>query len=309
VTDLNVLVGELARMLQRLIGEHIELAVLLAPDLEPVKVDPGQFEQVLLNLAVNARDAMPRGGKLTLETRNVELDAAYCQTRPGLEPGRHVHLAVADTGHGIDEAIKARIFEPFFTTKEVGRGTGLGLSVVDGVVRQSRGYIEVQSAVGHGTTFNIYVPSVKEAPALAQTTPSYVERPKGTETVLVVDDDEGVRSLVVVVLRSNGYAVLEARHGEEALRVGRGHAGPIHLLVTDVVMPRMSGRQLADQLAAERPELRILFTSGYTEEIVGRHGVGEAGEDYLPKPFNLSTLESKVREVLESGRSALQLPD
>jgi CheY-like chemotaxis protein len=213
-----------------------------------------------------------------------------------------VLLAVSDSGHGMDEATKARMFEPFFTTKGVGQGTGLGLAVVDGVVRQSGGLIEVDSQVGQGTTFNIYLPRVEEAVAPLKASSSRLQLPKGTETVLLVDDDDGVRSLVSTVLRSNGYTVLEARDGEEALRVGRGHAGPIHLLLTDVVMPRMSGRLLADLLAPQRPEMKVLFASGYTGEVVGQHGVREGSEDHLPKPFVPSTLAWKVRGVLDAAK-------
>jgi PAS domain S-box-containing protein len=306
LTDLGALVKELAKMLQRLIGEDIELAVVSEPGLGLVEVDPSQFEQVVMNLAVNARDAMPRGGKLTIETRNVELDAACSQTDPGVTPERYVLLVVRDTGHGMDEATRARIFEPFFTTKEVGRGTGLGLAVVHGVVRQSGGHIEVSSAAGHGTTLTIYIPRVEGVAAPRKSAQGLPPSPKGTETVLLVDDDDAVRELAGTALRCNGYVVLEARHGEEALRVGRGHPGPIHLLLTDVVMPRMNGRQLADRLAAERPELRILFVSGYTAETTGRHGVLEGKEDYLSKPFSPTMLAAKVREVLDAGRSSSQ---
>jgi PAS domain S-box-containing protein len=301
VVDLNALVGEMTKMLQRLIGEDIELVVGLEARPGKVLVDPGQFEQVLMNLAVNGRDAMPRGGKIRVETRNLELAAADCRGRGDVQPGRYVRLTVADTGHGMDEATRTHIFEPFFTTKEFGQGTGLGLAVVDGIVRQSGGHIEVQSEVGRGTAFNIYVPAVAEPVSpVSEAPPGRRAAPKGTETLLLVDDDDGVRTLSRTILRASGYKVIEARDGEEALLIGRGHAGPIHLLVTDVVMPRMSGPRLADLLVAERPDMRVLFTSGYSAETPGRHDSLEEVGDYVPKPFSPAILARKVREVLDA---------
>jgi PAS domain S-box-containing protein len=300
LTDLGALVKELARMLKRLIGADVELAVTSAPSLGLVEVDPGQFEQVVMNLAVNARDAMPHGGKLTIETRNIDLDAAYCETRPDVKPGRYVQMVLADTGHGMDAATRVRIFEPFFTTKEVGRGTGLGLPVAHGVVRQSGGHVEVTSEPGHGTTFTICIPRVAGVATPRKSAPGLAPSPRGTETVLVVDDDDAVRELTATALRSNGYVVLEARHGEEALRVGREHPGPIHLLLTDMVMPRMNGRQLAELLVRDRPGLRALYVSGYAEEAIMRSDVPEAGRAFLEKPFNPVSLARKVREVLDA---------
>jgi PAS domain S-box-containing protein len=303
VTDLNGLVKDMAGMLQRLIGEDVDLAVTLEPNLPRVMVDPGQFGQVLLNLAVNGRDAMPEGGRIAIATSNVVLSDADCRGQAEAQPGRYVRLAVSDTGHGMDEATRVRIFDPFFTTKAIGRGTGLGLAVVQGIVRQSRGFVDVSSEVGHGATFSIYVPVVDEASApLPEAFAVAHPAQQGNETVLLVDDDEGVRALIGTILRAGGYRVLEAADGDEALRAARGYAGPIHLLVTDVVMPRMSGRRLADALAAERPDLKILFASGYSEEIVGRHGILEANGDYLAKPFGPNALARKVREVLDAGR-------
>jgi PAS domain S-box-containing protein len=298
VLDLNALVAELGRMLKRLIGSDVDLEIALEPDLELVHVDPGQFEQVLMNLAVNARDAMPNGGALVVETRNVELDPAACAARPGLRPGRYVRLAVRDTGHGMDEATRARIFEPFFTTKEAGKGTGLGLAIVDSAVRQSGGHVEVHSAVGCGTTFHIYVPPTPEPSTPAGKPSSRYSNVRGTETVLLVDDNDEVRALVGYVLRSVGYTVLEARDGADALRVGRGHTGAIHLLLTGLVMPRMSGPQLAEVMAARCPGLKVLYLSGGAESAPAG-GPGRAAV-FLPKPFTPAALAREVRATLDA---------
>jgi two-component system cell cycle sensor histidine kinase/response regulator CckA len=298
VLDLNALVADTEKMLRRLIGEDVELAVDLEPDLGHVEADPGQIEQVLMNLAVNARDAMPQGGRLTIQTRNIRIDAA--ESRPGGRPGPYVLLAVSDTGCGMSEGTQARLFEPFFTTKGPGRGTGLGLATVYGIVQQSGGHIDVESARGQGTTFRIYLPRVE---ALAPTRKSHQGvrlRPGGRETVLLVEDEAAVRALVRVVLREGGYTVLEARHGVEALRLAEQHTGPIHLLLSDVVMPELGGRELADRLAALRPGLKILYLSGYTDDAVLRHGVQEAEAALLQKPFTPDALALKVREVLDS---------
>jgi PAS domain S-box-containing protein len=304
VTDLNALVREMTKMLQRLIGDDYELAVTLDRHLSQVMVDPGQFEQVLMNLTVNGRDAMPQGGSIAVETSNVELTSLACHDRADVEPGRYVRLTVRDTGHGMDEATQSRIFEPFFTSKEVGQGTGLGLAVVEGIVRQSGGHIEVQSEVGRGSAFSIYIPAIEEVVVPAAALAVVSAAPRGTETVLMVDDDDDVRTLIGMILRASGYKVLVARDGEEAVRTGRGFMGPIHLLVTDVVMPKMSGRRLADLLLAERPDLKILFASGYSAEIVGRHGILEGCGEYLSKPFSPVTLVRKVREMLDAERTS-----
>ena len=286
VVDLTTIVGDTERMLRRLIGEDVILATFLAPDLGRVRVDPGQLEQVLLNLAVNARDAMPRGGRLTIEARNV--------SRP---TGEAVQLAVSDTGTGMDVETRARIFEPFFTTKEQGKGTGLGLAVVHGIVSQSGGRIEVESEPGRGTTFRIELPRVGDSVASAgPTTPA--DLPHGSETLLIVEDEPAVRALDRRVLASCGYTVLEARDGRDAVRVAEGHRGPIHVLVSDVVMPHLGGRQLAERLSATRPGLKVLFVSGYTDDAVVRHGVGSEFA-FLPKPFTPAGLARKVREVLD----------
>jgi CheY-like chemotaxis protein len=264
-----------------------------------VKADPGQIEQVLMNLAVNARDAMPTGGHLTIETHNVDLDNAYVQQHRDVRHGAYVQLAVTDSGCGMDETTQARIFEPFFTTKEVGKGTGLGLATVYGIVKQSGGHIEVYSEVGRGTTFKIYLPRIREAlPSGPSSTASFVV-PRGTETILLVDDEEALRRLGKMALESSGYTVLEARNGEEALQICQQHPTNIHLLLTDVVMPKMSGRQLADLTRALRPKLKVLYLSGYTDDAIIRHGVLESGMPFLQKPFTPSVLNRKVREVLD----------
>jgi PAS domain S-box-containing protein len=300
VVELNTLLTDLLKLLKRLLGEDIEFSLTPDPNLGLAKVDPGQFEQAIINLAVNARDAMPGGGRLVLETRDTELDASYALGRPEVKPGRYVLVSARDTGHGMDEATKARIFEPFFTTKEPGKGTGLGLAMVYGFVKQSGGHIEVQSAPGRGSIFEIYLPRAAETSPTSKSSPDMLMAPKGTETVLLVEDEDSLRNLSRLILQASGYKVLEARDGQEAVWVAQQHPEPVHLLVTDVVMPRMSGRHLADLLAQARPELRILFMSGYTDEAVLRHGVLEAGVAFLQKPFTPIGLARKVREVLDA---------
>jgi len=299
ILDLNALVGEAEKMLGRLIGEDIDLSAILAPDLGRVKADPGQMEQVIMNLVVNARDAMPTGGLLTLETRNVHLDPSYVRSHANITPGSYVLLAVTDTGIGMDEATRAQIFEPFFTTKEVGKGTGLGLATVYGIVKQSGGFIEVYSELGRGTTFKIYLPRIDEVPLDEKPALGAHETPTGTETILLAEDEEGVRSLIRFTLESHGYTVHTTRDGEEALRVSQELASPIHLLITDVVMPKLSGRALVEQLQARHPQMRVLYLSGYTNDAMVRHGVLESGVAFLQKPFAPSALAWKVREVLD----------
>jgi nitrogen-specific signal transduction histidine kinase/CheY-like chemotaxis protein len=300
VVSLNTLLGELLKLLKRLIGEDIELALVPGAALGLAKVDPGQFEQAVINLAVNARDAMPRGGRLTIETHNAELAEGYAERYPEVRPGRYVLVVVRDSGQGMDEATKARIFEPFFTTKEPGKGTGLGLAMVYGFVKQSGGHIEVESEPGRGATFKVYLPRAEETTPSAKSSPSLLQMPKGTETVLLVEDEDAVRALSKLVLQSSGYTVLEARDGQEGVWVAQQHQGPIHILVTDLVMPRLSGQQLAVLLVQARPHLRVLFMSGYTDEAVLRHGVFEADAAFLQKPFNAIGLARKVREVLDA---------
>jgi len=300
VVSLNAVVDSLQKILRRVIGEDVELATALAPDLGAVKADVGQLEQVLMNLTVNARDAMPTGGKLTIETANVEHDPAYARAREGAAVSRFVMLAVTDTGVGMDEATKARIFEPFFTTKEAGKGTGLGLATVYGIVNQSGGFIWVYSEPGNGTSFKIYLPRV-DAPAEGVKAAGSVSVPRGTETVLLVEDAAAVRAVAKQVLQRQGYTVLEAPHGEAALHLAQKHRGPIHLLLTDVVMPVLSGRRLAEQLAPLRPDMKVLYASGYTDDSVVRHGILESGTAYLQKPFTPDSLARKVREVLDAS--------
>jgi PAS domain S-box-containing protein len=299
VLDLNSVVAELEKMLRRLIGEDIELATVRQPGLGQIKADPGQIEQVIVNLAVNARDAMPKGGKLTIETADIYLDEAQARTHATVVPGPHVMVAVSDTGMGMDADTQKRIFEPFFTTKERGKGTGLGLATVYGIVKQSGGSIWVYSEVGQGSTFKIYFPRVVEGAPQDKQAGVRAEAPRGTETILVAEDEEGVRSLVCATLRSKGYQVLEAPGPLEALALAESHAAPIHLLLTDLIMPKMSGKELSERLSALHPETRLLFMSGYTDDAVVRHGIMEASTSFLQKPFAPNALAQKVREVLD----------
>jgi len=297
--DLNRVVTDMEKMLRRIIGEDIDLVKALAPDLGRVRADPGQIEQVIMNLAVNARDAMQEGGKLTIETANVDLDADYVALHEGVEPGPYVIIVVTDSGVGMDERTKAQIFEPFFTTKAVGKGTGLGLSTVFGIVKQSGGSIDVFSEPAKGTTFKVYLPrelSPTVAPAAPKSTRSV--RPTGAETILVVEDDEALRRVVKRALDAAGYTVLIASNGEEALVASSWHKGDIHLLLTDVVMPRMGGRVLAEQLLRARPNIKVLYMSGFTDNAIVHHGVLDATTHFLGKPFTAIDLARKVREVL-----------
>jgi len=302
VLDVNALLTNLEKLLRRLIGEHIELRTALAPNVGAVQADPGQLEQVIVNLAVNARDAMPQGGQLTIETANAELDEAYAAEHFPARPGSYVLLAVTDTGTGMDAQTKSHIFEPFFTTKEKGKGTGLGLATVYGIVKQSDGYIWVYSEPGHGTSFKIYLPRVAEAPGPARPGFELSASVRGSETVFVVEDDEMVRALIRRMLETRGYTVLLAPHGDEALQLLERHPGRVDLLMTDVVMPGMSGRDLADRVAERRPGIKVLYLSGYTDDAIVRHGVLEPGIAFLQKPFSADALARKVREVLDSPR-------
>ena len=299
VLDLNVVVSEMDKLLRRLIGEHIALVTVLAPDLGRVKADPNQLEQVIVNLAVNARDAMPEGGKLTIETANVDLDEGFAQAHLGSVPGAYAMLAVTDTGSGMDATVRAHLFEPFFTTKEVGKGTGLGLATVYGIVKQSDGYISVYSEPGHGSSFKIYLPRIA-TPARAAAGPQKGGPARGTETVLVVEDEPAVLSLSRRALEAQGYVVLAASDAAAALRVVERHGGMIHLLLTDVVMPGLSGRELADQLAGQRPGIRVLYMSGYPGDAVVQHGTLPSGSAFLQKPFSPDGLARKVRDVLDA---------
>ncbi len=302
VLDLSTIVTGIQPILQRLIGENIDLVV--EPSATPAwaKVDPGQVEQVIMNLAVNARDAMPEGGRLTFRTAHVTIDEAYARSHMGVEAGPTVLLEVSDTGTGMTAEVQSHIFEPFFTTKPVGRGTGLGLATVYGIVKQSGGHIDVSSEPGRGSTFQIYLPLAEEAEseALAETPAS--RHAGGSETVLLVEDEEDVRELAREILTLMGYTVLTASEPAEALRISLEHTGVIDLLVTDVVMPGMSGRQLADRLTAERPGLKVMFMSGYTDNAIVHHGVLEPGTAFVQKPFTPESLTRKVRDVLDAAR-------
>ncbi|MBI5343577.1 MAG: PAS domain S-box protein [Deltaproteobacteria bacterium] len=300
VLDLNAIVANMNGMLRRLIGEDIDLVTALRPGLWSVKVDPGQIEQVIMNIVVNARDAMPKGGKLTVETSNTDLGDMYVQRHAIVKAGPYVMLAISDTGEGMSEAVKSRLFEPFFTTKEKGKGTGLGLSTVYGIVKQSGGYIWVYSEPGKGSTFKVYFPRVRGA-ADSKKEREKDPLPSGRESVLVVEDEEVVRSLVRDILKESGYTVLTASDGDEALKIGREHKGPIHLIVTDVVMPKMGGRQAAESLAPHLPGVKVLYMSGYTDDAIVHHGVLDPGIPFLQKPFTPESLLRKIREVLDNS--------
>jgi len=303
VLDLNTVVTKMGQMLRRLIGEDIELSIDLSPSLSLVKADPGQIEQVILNLVIKARDAMPDGGRITIATTDADLSSSYAAVHPEVVPGPHVLLSVADTGQGMSDETQTHLFEPFFTTKESGKGTGLGLSTVYGIVQQSGWHLRVNSAADRGSTFLIYLPRVEppedgvqgaDRPLLPYPSP-------GTETVLLADDEEVVRRFAREILSGNGYKVLEAWSGREALLLSEAYRGEIHLLLTDVVMPKMSGRELTERIRPLRPDLRILYMSGYTDDASLRHGVLEDGIPFLQKPFTPEGLARKVREVLDSS--------
>jgi len=297
VLDLNVIVADMERMLRRLLGEDVVLSTVPQSGLDFVYADRGQIEQVIMNLVVNARDAMPKGGRLTIETCNVALSSEYPGLRHEIVPGDYVMLAVSDTGMGMDQATQARIFEPFFTTKS--HGTGLGLSTVFGIVQQSGGTVWVYSEPGKGTTFKIYFPKAAES-RQATTDRRTMRMRTGSETILLVEDEDGVRKLIHSVLEAAGYTVLEARNGADALALCEIHPYPIHLMVTDMVMPNMSGRDLANRLAAVRPEIKLLFMSGYTDHAMVEHWSFDPETGFLQKPFSPSALTNKVREVLDS---------
>jgi two-component system, cell cycle sensor histidine kinase and response regulator CckA len=297
--SLNTLIEDGAKTLQRLLGEDIEVVWIGDPELGQVKADPGQMNQVILNLAINARDAMPRGGTLTLETRNTSLDESYANMHLSLEPGAYVMLGISDTGHGMDAETLSRVFEPFFTTKEVGRGTGLGLATVYGIIKQSGGSIWVYSEPGHGTTFKIYLPRVDEPVSQSEDKPVEHGGLRGSEAVLVVEDDESVRKLTCTALRKYGYEIIEAANAGEALLACEKRDRTLRLMITDVVMPQMSGRELADRLRQLRPEMKVLYMSGYTDDAIVRHGLLDPAVFFLQKPFTPSALAQKVRQVLD----------
>jgi two-component system cell cycle sensor histidine kinase/response regulator CckA len=299
VLNLNTVIVEIEKMLKRLIGEDIEFRTALDPTLGSVKADPGQIEQIIMNLAVNARDAMPEGGKLVIETSNAELDDRYALQHPPFSPGRYVLLAITDTGIGMSAETKTHIFEPFFTTKEVGKGTGLGLSTVYGVVKQSGGYIWVYSELGHGSVFKIYLPRVDQS--VQQSRPSELapELYHGTETVLLVEDEESVRTLTRSLLEEGGYTVIEASNGAQALEIVGRLSGPIHLLLTDVVMPGMNGRVLAKKMIEAQPKMKVIYISGYTGSFSSHGELFDAAATLVQKPFSRATLLRKLREALD----------
>ena len=306
VLDLNAVISNVDKMVRRLIGEDIDLLNVLYPGVWPVKADPGQIEQVLVNLAVNARDAMPEGGKLTIETANVTISPVQGNRyEPAMPPGNYVMLAVSDTGIGMDRETESHIFEPFFTTKEEGKGTGLGLATAYGIVKQSGGYIWVYSEPEHGTTFKVYLPRAQEVPVEVFVPGTELRPMGGTETILVAEDEIAVRSLVRSVLESSGYTVLDAESGDEALRIARAQRGRIDLLLTDVIMPRMSGRELAEEVQALEGGIRVIYMSGYTEKAIVHHGILDAGAVLLQKPFSPDDLVRKVREVFGAPEPAL----
>jgi two-component system cell cycle sensor histidine kinase/response regulator CckA len=299
VLELNGLVEEFEKMLRRVIGEDVELRLALGADVGNVRADPGQLHQVIMNLVVNARDAMPTGGKLTIETAKAELTEAYAELHKPVVPGPYVMVAVSDTGSGMTPEIQARIFEPFFTTKEKGKGTGLGLSTVYGIVKQSEGYVWVYSEAGKGTTFKVYLPRV-DAPADEIAKPRATQTLAGTETILLAEDDAILRPLAKQLLEKLGYSVLEGGNCDEALAAAQQQRGPIHLLIADVVLPGPSGRELARRLAVSRPDTKVLFVSGYTDDAIVHHGMLEPGLNFLQKPFTPATLAKKVRDVLDA---------
>jgi signal transduction histidine kinase/FixJ family two-component response regulator len=308
VLDLNAVVTENLKLLTRLIGEDIDLVMIPGTELGAVRADPSQIEQVIMNLAVNARDAMPQGGKLTLETANVSLDESYARLHAPAEPGEYVMLAISDTGVGMDGETQSHIFEPFFTTKGV-KGTGLGLSTVYGIVKQSGGYIWVYSEPRHGTSFKVYLPRVTAAGEFVAPQPSVTiaEVSPGHETILLVEDETNVRQLTRHYLQGQGYTVLEAADPAAAIQISNSHAGPIHLLFTDVVMPGMNGRQLAHAISSARAETRVLYMSGYTENVIGHNGTLDVNVNLLQKPFMLPALQAKVREVLDTPISEVAM--
>jgi CheY-like chemotaxis protein len=299
VLDLNERITATQNMLARLLGEDVALTLAADPNLGPVKIDPGQLEQVLVNLAINARDAMARGGTLHLETTDVALDALSCREHPGAKPGRYAVMTVSDTGCGMSDEVKAHLFEPFFTTKEKGKGTGLGLATSYAAIKHAGGVIEVSSEVGHGTTFRIFLPVVAEAAAPVPRVGLSVDVPGGSETILIAEDDAMVRDAAVKILRHLGYTVLDAASGEDAMRRAASYPGPIQLLLTDLVMPGMDGRELAAKLVTVHPEARVLYTSGHTDKILIHDEAPDAADSFLGKPYAPESLARKVRAILD----------
>jgi len=307
VLDLNTVVVDVEKLLERLIAKNVEIVSVLDPALDPVEADPGQLEQVIMNLALNARDAMPAGGTLTIETGNIEI-AAGNGFHGALEPGPYVLLAVSDTGAGMDSQTMAQIFEPFFTTKEEGKGTGLGLATVFGIVKQTGGEISVESEPARGTRFKIYLPQAQAPVDRSEPVQPIAMAPRGSETILLVEDEDLVRSLERVVLEECGYTVLEAESASKALELAADHHATIDLLLTDVVMPGLSGHELAQRLSAQRPKMKILYASGYAPDTIAQQGVLEPGVAFIPKPLTPDSLAHKVREVLDASVATLSQP-
>jgi len=300
VLDLNEVIAGMEEMLRRLIGEDIDLAIAYSPSLGKVKADPGQIEQMLMNMVINSRHAMPAGGKLTIETADSFLDRNYARTHTEVEPGWYAMFAVSDTGHGMDAKTISRIFDPFFTTKDKGVGTGLGLSTVYGIIKQHHGHVTVYSEVNRGSTFKVYLPRVEDVSQPEARTVRTISMPEGTETILVVEDESTVRELTCEALKLQGYLPLSAGYPEEAEALSRSQQGSIHLLLTDVVLPRMDGRTLFRKLSRTRPEMKVLYVSGYTENFIVHHGVLDPGVHFMQKPFTFQGLARKVREVLDA---------
>jgi two-component system cell cycle sensor histidine kinase/response regulator CckA len=299
VLDLNMIVPRMEGLLRRVIGEDVRLECRSEQPLDRVRADPGKVEQVILNLALNARDAMPQGGTLAIETANIELDRAYMSDHPDAAAGRHVMLAISDTGIGMDDAVQKHLFEPYYTTKGPGKGTGLGLATVYGIVKRSGGSILVYSEPAHGTTFKIFLPRIEPVAEVAGVQAGCTRALGGSETILLVEDQPEVRAMVCAALTRHGYTVLEASQGEEALQIAQDHHEEIHLLLTDLVMPAMGGRELAHRLLQRRPHVRVLYTSGYTDEAIVPHDVIESGSAFIEKPFTPADLLRNVREVLD----------
>jgi len=306
--NLNSLVLNADQMLRRLINEDVEMLTVTARDLGVIKADPGQMEQVILNLVINARDAMPNGGKLTLETANIELDTNYAHSHLGALAGHYILLSVTDTGVGMDDETQLHIFEPFFTTKTLGKGTGLGLSMVYGIVKQSGGYISVHSEVGKGSSFRVYLPRVFEHEQEIVTPAPRLRNLAGKETILLVEDDPLVRELAIEILQARGYSVLVAERPDAAIEICRRHPGKIHLVLTDVIMPGMNGSQMASEIVGIRPDIGILFMSGYADTAVMLNGNVAQTASFLQKPFGPSVLAGKVREMLDQAERASQKP-
>jgi len=299
VLDLNALIQHSSRMLRRLIGEDVELQFLPGSDLGRVRTDPVQVEQILVNLAVNARDAMPNGGRLSICTANIEVDAAFCQSRPDAQPGEYVVLTVEDNGCGMSPEVQQHLFEPFFTTKPKGKGTGLGLSTIYGIVQQNRGFLTVRSEVGNGTSWRVYLP--REHADIDQPSPEPVTAPpRGSETILMVEDEEMLRNLVRRILERQGYQVLSASGGQEAVAEAKRHPARIDLLLTDVIMPDANGKQVYEQLRLQRPDIKVLFMSGYTGDAIAQHGLFDLDLPFIQKPFTIRNLAARVREILDS---------